>query len=63
MRMKKINNEFFKIGNSKTVTVSLTFIVDDKAGDEVVLRNAAEAAKFLANSGALHSWVKVVEIK
>lgn len=57
------NREFFPIANSKTVTVSLTFIVDAGADDSVVLRNAAEAAKNMADYREFQSWVKSIEIK
>lgn len=61
MTLKK-NNEFIKIGGSKTVTVTLTFDIDEGCSEAVILRNAGEAAKWLANTGTLHTWVRKVEV-
>ena len=60
--MLKKNNDFIKIGGSKTVTVTMTFDIDEGCSDAVILRNAAEAAKWLANTGTLHTWVRKVEV-
>jgi hypothetical protein len=57
------NREFIKIGGSKTVTVTMTFDIDEGCNEAVILRNAAEAAKWLANTGTLHTWVRKIEVK
>jgi hypothetical protein len=60
--MIKKNNELIKVGNSKTVTVTIVMDVDVDTPDAVTLRNAGEAAKWLANTGTLHNWVRKVAI-
>lgn len=59
------NDEFFKIAGSKEVTVSVTFILDEKANENLAIRNAAEALRFFANSNPRQhsSWVKKIEVK
>lgn len=60
----KVNNrEFIKIGNSKTVSVTLRFDVDAGANDSTILRNATEAAKNMADHRQLQTWVRSIEIK
>lgn len=62
--MKIKNDQFIPVGNSKTVTVTTTFIVDEMAGDEVIARNAADILFFWANTAPhqLKSFVKTIEI-
>jgi hypothetical protein len=60
----KVNNrEFIKIGNSKTVTVTLRFDVDSGSNDSIILRNAAEAARAMADNRECQTWVRSIEIK
>lgn len=62
--MAKVNNnEFIKIGNSKTVSVTLRFDVDAGSNDTIILRNAAEAAKNMSEHRELQTWVRSIEIK
>jgi hypothetical protein len=63
MTLQKKNNEFIKIGGSKTVTVTIVMDIDENSNDAVILRNAGEAAKWLANTGTLNTWVRKAEIK
>jgi hypothetical protein len=57
------NNEFFKIGGDRTVTVSVTFDVDPKVSEATLLKNAAEAIKFYAENTAHKSWARRIEVK
>lgn len=57
------NDEFFKVGNSKTVTVTLRFDVDEKSGNTVILRNAAEVAQFFADNRQHKSWTRSIKIE
>lgn len=64
--MSKYKNlEVFKIAGDKTVTVSVTFNVDEKANDTVILKDAAEALKFFANSNLrqFSAWVKEINVR
>lgn len=61
--LTKKNTEFIKIGGSKTVTVLLTFDVDENLDTSIIMRNASEAAKWYANTGTLSTWVRKVEIR
>lgn len=57
------NDEFFKIGGDKTVTVSVTFDVSPKVSDATLLLNAAEAIKFLAENKVQKSWCRKIEVR
>jgi hypothetical protein len=60
---KHENPEFFYIGESKDVTVSITFIGDEKSSERLNLLNAAEALKFFADNNVHKSWAKRIEVK
>jgi len=57
------NNEFYKIGNSEFVTVSITVQLDKGLSEEIVLRNAADALKFYADNNTHKTWTKEIVIR
>lgn len=61
--MQEKNEDFFKVGNSRTVEVTIRLDLDTRCNDVVVLRNAADALKFRAEAGHNKSFVKSVSIR
>jgi hypothetical protein len=57
------NNDFFKIGGDRTVTVSVTFDISPKADEGEVLINAAEAIKFYRNYKIHKTWTRKIEVR
>ena len=57
------NPEFFKVGNSGNMTVTITMNLDNKVTPEVAMLNAAEALKFYYEYNQHKSWVTKIEVK
>lgn len=60
---KHENPEVFYVGGSKDVTVTITFLGDEKCDDRTHLLNAADALKFYAENGYHKSWAKRMEVR
>ena len=57
------NPEHFNIGGDDIVEVTVRFDVSRKAGDPVVMRNAADYLNFVANNEVHKSWGRDITIK
>jgi len=57
------NEEHFNVGGDKTVTVTVTFDVGEKADDKVIMRDAAWYLKYFADTGVHNSWARSIEVK
>lgn len=57
------NEEYFKIGDSENVTVSVTFQSPEGSNLRTALLNAAEALKFYADNNVHKAWASKIEVK
>lgn len=56
------NQDFYKVGNSEFVTVSIRVQLDSNLSDEVVMRNAADALNYYANNGVHKTWTDKITL-
>jgi hypothetical protein len=57
------NDEFFYVNGDKDITVTITFSDNPDNSDRLLIRNAAEALQFFANSSGVHkAWAKKIEV-
>ncbi len=57
------NDEYYPIGNSVEVTVSVTFMADAGDQDDTHLRNAADAISFFGTNDSHKTWARRIEVK
>lgn len=57
------NSDHFKITGDRRVRVTIEFAVNDKAGENVIMANAADYLSHLKNTGTHKSWGYFVEVK
>lgn len=57
------NEEYFKIGDSENVTVSVTFQSPEGSNLRTALLNAAEALKFYADNNVHKAWASKIEVR
>lgn len=57
------NDEYFKIGESENITVSVTFQSPEGSNVRTALLNAAEALKFYADNNVHKAWASKIEVR
>ena len=57
------NSEHYNVAGDKTVRVTLVFDSPEATSDPVVMRDAADYLKFLADTGSHKSWGREIEVE
>jgi hypothetical protein len=56
------NDDYYKVGNSQFVTVTIRIQLDENCSDEIILRNAADALKFYADNKTHKTWTDKIAL-